>query len=224
MALNYTEKVIDHFTNPRNVGELADADVKATEGSPACGDMVTFSLKIDPNTHIIEDIKFRSYGCASNIATASMATIVAKGKTIEEVKAMSPKVIAEELGGLPAIKMHCSVLAIHGLKSAIKQWEIDNGLAEEETIILNEATIKKLLKSVINPQTGQNIVHMDMIKYIKIDGDRVYVEVQLHNTDEMYAQNIYEEVVESLEKMKCCGEVIVKVSSNSGILYQNGEK
>jgi len=223
MALNYTEKVIDHFTHPRNVGELDNADAVATEGSPACGDMVTFSLKIDPNTHIIEDIKFRSYGCASNIATASMATLVAKGKTIEEVKAMSPKVVADELGGLPAIKMHCSVLAVHGLKAAIKQWEIEHGLAEEEKIVLNEGTIKKLLKSVINPQTGKNIVLMDMVKYIKIDGEKVYVEIQMHNTDEMYAQNIYEEVVESLEKMKCCGEAVVKVTSNSGTLFHNGE-
>ncbi len=107
MALNYTEKVIEHFTNPRNVGEIEDADAKATEGSPACGDMVTFSIKINPDTRVIEDVKFRSYGCASNIATASIATEIAKGKTIDEVKNMSHKQIAEELGGLPAIKMHC---------------------------------------------------------------------------------------------------------------------
>jgi len=222
MALNYTEKVIEHFTNPRNVGELAGANAIATEGSPACGDMVTFSLKIDPETHIIQDIKFRSYGCASNIATASMATLIAKGKTIEEVKAMSSKVVADALGGLPAIKMHCSVLAVHGLKSAIKQWEIDNGLAEEEKIVLNEKTVKKLLKGIINPQTGHNIVNMGMVKYIKIDGDKVYVEVVMKDTDEMYAENIYEETVEALEAMKCCGEVIVKVVSNSGVLFQNG--
>ena len=223
MALNYSEKVIEHFTNPRNVGELDDANAKATEGSPACGDMVSFSLKINIDTHVIEDIKFRSYGCASNIATASMATQLAKGKTIEVVKAFGSKAIAKELGGLPAVKMHCSVLAVHGLKQAIKQWEIEHGLAEVENIILNEKTVKKLLKSVVNPQTGENIVKMGMIKYVKIDGDKVYVEIAMKDTDEMYAENIYEETVESLEAMKCCGEIFVRVVSNTGILFQNGD-
>jgi nitrogen fixation NifU-like protein len=223
MALNYTQKVIEHFTNPQNVGELADADAKATEGSPACGDMVTFTLKIDPDTHIIQDVKFRSYGCASNIATASMATLMAKGKTVEEVKALHPHQVTNALGGLPAVKMHCSVLAIHGLKSAIKQWEIEHGLAEVEKIVLNEGTVKKLLKGVIHPQTGINIVQMGLVKYIKIDGDKVYIEVSMGDTDELYAQNIYEETVEALEKMKCCDEIVVKVVSNSGKMLKNGE-
>jgi NifU-like protein involved in Fe-S cluster formation len=223
MALNYTKKVIEHFTNPRNVGELDDADVKATEGSPACGDMVTYTLKIDPETRKILDVKFRSYGCASNIATASIATEIAKGKTIDEVKEMSHKHIAEELGGLPAVKMHCSVLAMHGLKAAIKQWEIDHGLAEEEKITLNENTIKKLLKSVIHPRTGQSIVQMGLVKGVKINGDSVYVEISLDEEDKMFAENIYEETVETLEKMKCCDRVVVRVSSNKGILFTNGD-
>ena len=223
MALNYTEKVIEHFTNPRNVGEIEDADAKATEGSPACGDMVTFSIKINPDTRVIEDVKFRSYGCASNIATASIATEIAKGKTIDEVKNMSHKQIAEELGGLPAIKMHCSVLAMHGLKSAIKQWEIDHGLAEEEKIVLNENTVKKLLKSVIHPRTGHNIISMGLVKTVKIDGNSVYVEISLDDEDKMFAENIYEETVEMLEKMKCCDRVVVKVSSDKGILFTNGD-
>ena len=223
MALHYTEKVIDHFTKPRNVGELEDANAVATEGSPACGDMVTFNLKIDPESKIIEDIKFRSYGCASNIATASMATQMAMGKTVDEVKALGSKAIADELGGLPAVKMHCSVLAVHGLKSAVKQWEIDNGFAEEEQIVLNEKTVKKLLKHVIHPQTGENVVHMGMIKYIKIEGDRCYVELSMGDTDPMYAENIYEETVETLAQMKCSRAPIVKVVSNSGILFSNGE-
>ncbi len=211
MAIKYSPTVIEHFTHPQNVGELENPDATATEGSPACGDMVTFQLKVDPETHIIEDVKFRSYGCASNIATASMATLLAKGKTIEEVKAIKPKEIAEKLGGLPAIKMHCSVLAVNGLKAAIKQWEIDNGLAEPEEIQLNEKTIRKLLKGVINPQTGQSVVSMGMISYIQIDGGRVFVEVSLLDTDEMYAENIREEVTEKLETMKCIDEIIVRV-------------
>jgi len=211
MAIKYTQKVIEHFTNPQNMGELENADAVATEGSPACGDMITFSLRVNPDTHVIEDIRFRSYGCASNIATASMATTIAKGKTIEDIKALNPKNISEELGGLPSIKMHCSVLAVNGLKSAIKQWEIAHGLAEEEAIQCNENTIRKLLKGVINPATGRSVVSMDMINYIKADGSRVYIEVLLQGTDEMYAENIREEIVEKIESMKCVDEIIVRI-------------
>jgi metal-sulfur cluster biosynthetic enzyme len=152
-----------------------------------------------------------------------MATTMAKGKTLEEVKALHPKSVAEELGGLPAVKMHCSVLAIHGLKAAIKQWEIDHGLAEEETIQLNEKTIKKLLKGVIHPQFGENLVRLGMVKHVKIEGDSVFVEIAMGDSDKMYAENIYEETVEALEKMKCCDRVIVKVTSDSGVLFQNGD-
>jgi len=211
MAIKYSPQVIEHFTHPQNVGELEDADAAATEGSPACGDMVSFTLKVNPETHVIEDVRFRSYGCASNIATASMATTLAKGKTIEEVKNYNSKMIAEKLGGLPAIKMHCSVLAMNGLKAAIKQWEIAHGLAKEEEILCNETTIKKLLKGVINPQSGRSIVSMGMVNYIQVDGGRVFVEISLQDTDDMFAENIREEVTEKVETMKCVQEVIVRV-------------
>jgi len=211
MAIKYTPTVIEHFTHPQNVGELENPDASATEGSPACGDMVTFTVKINPETHILEDVKFRSYGCASNIATASMATVIAKGKTIEEVKNFHPKIIAEKLGGLPAIKMHCSVLAVNGLKAAIKQWEVAHGLAEEEEIICNETTIRQLLKGVINPNTGRSIVSMGMVSYIQVDGGRVFVEINMQDTDEMYSENIREEVEEKLESMKCIQEIIVRI-------------
>jgi len=211
MAIKYSPTVIEHFTNPQNVGEVENPDAEATEGSPACGDMLTFTLKVNPETHIIEDVRFRSYGCASNISTASMATVLAKGHTVEEVKHFNAKIIAEKLGGLPSTKMHCSVLAVNGLKAAIKQWEIKHGLAEEEEIQCNETTIKKLLKHVINPDTGQNIVSSDMINYIKIDNAKVFVEIYLGDTDEMYAENIREEVTETLEAMKCLDEVIVRI-------------
>jgi NifU-like protein involved in Fe-S cluster formation len=226
MALKYTPEVIEHFTHPQNVGELEHPDATATEGSPACGDMVTFTIKVNPDTHILEDIKFRSYGCASNIATASMATVLSKGKTIEEVKAFHPKVVAERLGGLPAIKMHCSVLAVNGLKAAIKQWEIAHGLATEEEIQLNEQTIRRLLKGVINPETGRSIVSMGMVNYIKIEGGKVYVEVSLQGTDPMYAANIREEVTEKLESMKCIQEMIVRILERDKFEMgaDNGEK
>jgi len=104
MALKYSQKVIEHFTQPQNVGEIENADAIATEGSPACGDMITYSMKINPETKIIEDVKFRSFGCASNIATASMMTLLAKGKTVDEVKNMRHRDLTKSLDGLPAVK------------------------------------------------------------------------------------------------------------------------
>ncbi|AEH50987.1 iron-sulfur cluster assembly scaffold protein [Pseudothermotoga thermarum] len=119
--LKYTELVLDHFKNPRNMGRMEDADVTATEGSIACGDMMTVYLKIE-NDRIV-DIKFESYGCAANIATASMMTEVVKGMTIEEAKKITWKDIVERLGGLPQIKYHCSNLAVDTLKKAIEEYE-----------------------------------------------------------------------------------------------------
>jgi len=121
--MEYTEKVIEHFTNPRNIGKLDDANATATEGSPACGDQITFYLKINPTSNIIEDIKFLSYGCASNIATASVTSEIVKGKTIAEAKALSHDTVTEELGGLPPVKVHCSVLAVEALQAAIRNYE-----------------------------------------------------------------------------------------------------
>lgn len=93
--------MLELFKHPHNAGKIEDADAKATEGSPACGDMVTLYLKVDEKTHKIEDVKFESYGCASNIATASVITDIAKGKTLEEARKITWKKAAEELGGLP---------------------------------------------------------------------------------------------------------------------------
>ncbi|MCX6639947.1 MAG: iron-sulfur cluster assembly scaffold protein [bacterium] len=211
MAIKYSPMVIEHFTHPQNVGEIDNPDAEATEGSPACGDMITFTLKVNPDSHVVEDIRFRSYGCASNIATASMATVIAKGKTIEEIKDFNPKLIAEKLGGLPAIKMHCSVLAINGLKAAAKQWEITQGITEVEEIQCNDTTIRKLLHEVINPQTGKSIVASGMVSYIQVDGGKVFVEISMQGTDEMYADNIREEVTEKIESMKCVQEIIVRI-------------
>ncbi len=119
--LKYTELVMDHFKNPRNLGKIDDADAQATEGSIACGDMMTVYLKVEDGK--IADIKFESYGCAANIATASMMTEVVKGLSIEEAKKLSWKEIVERLGGLPQIKYHCSNLAVDTLKKAIEAYE-----------------------------------------------------------------------------------------------------
>jgi len=209
MAIQYTQKVIEHFTNPRNVGEIDQPDAKSTEGSPACGDMITFTLSINPDTRVIEDIRFKSYGCASNIATASIATVLAKGKTIDEVKAMNPKQITDELGGLPAIKMHCAVLAVSGLKAAIADWEIRHGLAQKETIELSPKAIRRQLEKVTNPQTGESIVK-SMVKDVQVDDAKVYIELSLGNTDDSFANNILDEVTDTIREMKCVKQVMVK--------------
>ncbi|HZJ99231.1 MAG TPA: Fe-S cluster assembly scaffold protein NifU [Tissierellaceae bacterium] len=113
----YTEKVMDHFTNPRNVGEIENADGVGEVGNAKCGDIMKMYLKIDNG--IIEDVKFKTFGCGSAIASSSMATELIKGKTINEAMDVTNKAVAEALDGLPPIKMHCSVLAEQAIKSAL---------------------------------------------------------------------------------------------------------
>lgn len=117
----YTEKVKDHFFNPRNVGEINDADGVGTVGNPKCGDVMTMYIKV--KNDIITDIKFKTYGCAAAIATSSITTEMVKGMSIEDAKKISRTDVANELGGLPAIKLHCSNLAADALKEAIKDYE-----------------------------------------------------------------------------------------------------
>mgnify|MGYP001049407234 CR=1 FL=1 len=108
MPLPYSEKVMEHFRHPRNVGRIENPDAKSVEGSPACGDMVAVYLKVDEESLRLDDIKFESYGCASNIATGSIITEMAKGKTLEEAKQITWRQASDALGGLPPIKTHCS--------------------------------------------------------------------------------------------------------------------
>lgn len=126
MALNYTEKVMDHFLHPRNIGEIKDPDGYTEVGSPVCGDMLSFSIKVGKNENnedILLDLKFLSFGCASNIATASMMTERVIGMKIEDAKKFKFKEIVDDLGGLPEQKLHCSVLAVQGLQKAIADYE-----------------------------------------------------------------------------------------------------
>jgi len=117
----YTEKVMEHFRNPRNMGEIPDADGIGTVGNPVCGDLMTVYIKVKDNR--IEDIKFKTFGCGAAIATSSMITELAKGKTIDEALKITRADVAESLGGLPPIKMHCSNLAADALHAAIKDYE-----------------------------------------------------------------------------------------------------
>ena len=116
----YSEKVMDHFRNPRNVGEIPDADGIGNVGNPICGDIMRLYIKVDDD--VITDAKFKTFGCGAAIATSSMVTEIVKGKTVEEALKVSNSAVAEALGGLPRIKMHCSVLAEEALKSAIDDY------------------------------------------------------------------------------------------------------
>ena len=116
----YSEKVMDHFQNPRNVGEIENPDGVGEIGNPVCGDMMTFYIKVKDN--IIEDVKFKTFGCGAAIAVSSIVSEMAKGKTIEEAKKITNKTVAEELGGLPGNKMHCSNLGADALHRAIDNY------------------------------------------------------------------------------------------------------
>lgn len=117
----YSEKVMDHFTNPRNVGEIPDADGVGTEGNPTCGDVMKISIKVE-NGKII-DAKFKTFGCGAAIAVSSMVTEMVKGKTLEDALAISKEAVANELGGLPPQKMHCSNLGADALRKAIEDYK-----------------------------------------------------------------------------------------------------
>ncbi len=117
----YSEKVLEHFKNPRNVGELEDADAEGTVGNPVCGDMMTMYIKV--NDDRIEDIKFKTFGCGAAIATSSMTTELAKGKTLDEALKISRQDVADALDGLPPVKMHCSNLAADALHEAVKSYK-----------------------------------------------------------------------------------------------------
>ena len=117
----YSEKVMDHFANPRNVGEIKDASGVGDVGNPVCGDMMKFYIKVENN--IIKDVKFKTFGCGAAIAVSSMVSEMAMGKTIEEALALTNEAVAKELGGLPPNKMHCSNLGADALHKAIEDYK-----------------------------------------------------------------------------------------------------
>ncbi|MBR2138325.1 MAG: Fe-S cluster assembly scaffold protein NifU [Bacilli bacterium] len=119
--MNYSDEVMDHFENPRNVGEIENADGIGTVGNAVCGDVMKMYLKIEDD--VIVDVKFKTFGCASAIATSSMATEMIKGKTVDEALELTNKAVAEALNGLPPVKMHCSVLAEEAVQAAIADYK-----------------------------------------------------------------------------------------------------
>ncbi|MDH5406488.1 MAG: iron-sulfur cluster assembly scaffold protein [Candidatus Aminicenantes bacterium] len=199
MKFPYSEKVLEHFRHPRNVGKIKNPDGKAVEGSPACGDMVAVYIKVDPGTRRIADIKFESYGCASNIATGSIITELAKGKTIDEAKKVTWKQASEALGGLPPIKVHCSVLAVEGLRSAIQNYEERHGLVKEREPTTVDV-VRKRLRKVINPMSGLNLVRTNLVKDIEVKDGTVRVVIDLPGNHQ-FASAIKEEIVEKIEHL-----------------------
>jgi len=208
MKFPYSETVLEHFRHPRNVGQIENADGKAIEGSPACGDMVSVYINVDPKTNTISDIKFESYGCASNIATGSIITELAKGKTLDEAKRITWRQASEALGGLPKIKVHCSVLAIEGLRSAIENYEERHGLVKDRKPTTVE-TVRKRLRKIMNPLSGLDLVRTNLVQNIEVKDGAVRVVVDLP-ADNQFASAIKEEIVEKIEPLWDVKEVVVE--------------
>lgn len=138
MAL-YSEKVMDHFQNPRNIGKMEDPDGVGEVGNARCGDIMRIYIKVDPETQIITDVKFNTFGCGSAIATSSMATEMIKGKSIYEALELSNQAVVEALDGLPAQKIHCSVLAEEAVQAAVQDYCDRHGLRLQTSSIKCEA-------------------------------------------------------------------------------------
>lgn len=199
MSIPYTKTVLEHFMHPHNVGKLENADATATEGSPACGDMVKLYLKVDAASKKIDDIKFESYGCASNIATGSIITDLAKGRTLDEAKQITWQKANEELGGLPPVKVHCAVLAVDALKTAIENYEHRHGLLKEKKPT-DEKLVLKRLSRVINPLAGLDVVRTKLVQEVSVKDGVVTVYVEMPE-DHQFANNVRNEIIERIEPL-----------------------
>jgi nitrogen fixation NifU-like protein len=208
MKFPYSEKVLEHFKHPRNVGKIENPDGNALEGSPACGDMVAVYIKVDPDKNRIEDVKFESYGCASNIATGSIITELAKGKTLDEARKIDWKEASEALGGLPPIKAHCSVLAVEGLRSAIQNYEERHGLVKERKPTTVEI-VRKRLKKVMNPLSGLDLVRTNLVTDVEVEGGVVRVVIDIPSGHQ-FANNIRDEILEKIEPLWDVNQVVVE--------------
>ena len=151
---NYTEKVFEHFKNPKNVGEIENPDAVGEVGSVVCGDALKLTLRIDPQTGVIQDAKFKTFGCASAIASSSALTEMIKGKTIDEAAGITNQEIADFLGGLPSEKMHCSVMGMEALEVAVKSYKGGKSekviIGEEDRMVCKcfNVTGKTILKAI----------------------------------------------------------------------------
>jgi len=158
VPLPYSSKILELFRNPKNLGRMEDATVSAVAGSPACGDMIAFYLKINKD-EVIEKATFESYGCAANIATASISTEMVKGKKVEEAWKISWKDVADEVGGLPSVKFHCGILSVGALRRAIREYykrkgEKPSWLSDELTFEEKHALEEEELARVLSKKIG----------------------------------------------------------------------
>jgi len=165
---------------------------------------------VDDSSHTIEDISFLSYGCASNIATASIITEMAKGKTLDEAKQISWRDAMEALDGLPPVKAHCSVLAADTLQTAISNYEIAHGLKEVPNF--SKDTIIEELKKIIYPKVGEDIITLKMVKYVGWDNGEVLIDLNLLSFDQ-YRDNVAEEIHEHLEKYPEVKNIVINFPS-----------
>lgn len=157
VPLPYSRKLLDLFRNPKNLGKMEDATVSAVAGSPACGDMIAIYLKVNKD-EVIEKASFESYGCAANIATASIVTEMVKGKTLNDAWKIGWKAVAKEVGGLPSVKFHCGILSVGALRRAIREfykerhkkpsWLANELTLEEKHALEEEELVKALSKKV----------------------------------------------------------------------------
>jgi nitrogen fixation NifU-like protein len=189
----YSEKVMDHFKNPRNVGVMEDADVTSKVGSVACGDLIKLYLKFDPDRDQIKDIKFESYGCAANIATSSMMTEMVKGKTVEEARKVTFKDISETLGGLPRIKLHCAVLSRQGLETAFLKYEAKRGRVK-----MDEPFVNKILRGVLDPVQGVDIISAKILQDTEIEGNKITLDLKAKPDSEL-AKSLTEDIHDAFE-------------------------
>lgn len=197
MKVGYSKKVLELFMNPKNVGYMEDANVTSLAGSIACGDMIKLYLRIDPETEIIEKITFESYGCAANIATSSMITEMAKGKSVQEAWKITFKDEVEALGGLPKIKYHCAVLSVKGLRLALTKWDVIKGRRA-----LDEKLVEELLKGVMDPHTDKDLVSAGMVRGIRVEGgEKKRVEITLEVPEDDFKEEILSNVEEAFEKL-----------------------
>jgi nitrogen fixation NifU-like protein len=186
---------MDHFKNPRNIGVIEDADATAKVGSVACGDLIKLYLKFDPTQDDqIKDIKFESYGCAANIATSSMMTEMVKGKTIDVARRVTFKEIAEQLGGLPRIKLHCAVLSRQGLEAALLKYEAKKGRVK-----IDESFVNKILRGVLDPVEGVDIISAKIVESVAVEqGKKVFVQLSAKAGSEL-AKSLSDDIRDAFE-------------------------
>jgi nitrogen fixation NifU-like protein len=189
--IGYTKKLMQYFLNPKNAGPMEDATVTSLTGSVACGDMIKLYLKIEDD--VIKRATFESYGCAANIATASVMTEMVTGMRVEEARKITFRDVVEELGGVPRIKYHCATLAVQSLQIALDKYEVLAGRKP-----LDKNFVLRLLRGILDPETDKDLVSAGKVKDVKVDGRRVEITLAMADGGEA-AKVVREDVTQVFE-------------------------